>query len=293
MNAQTLHEALIAAGFEHGPDVIEPGRMYRFPGIGKRRGNKAGWCKLFDDGRGAVFGDWASGFTATWQAERQDSMTPAERARFKREIAKARRERDQEDRQKWQQAAIEARRQWAAAIPETGAHRYLIAKQVQAHGIRSNGFQLLIPVHSIDGDLQSLQIINPAGSKCFLPGGRITGGMFTIGEIDPAGTILICEGYATGATLHEDSGHPVVVAFNAGNLKPVSIAMRRKYPQADLVICGDNDRQTPGNPGETKAREAAIATGARLAIPQFDDDEPGTDWNDWHLNRQGKQEVTA
>jgi len=38
-------EAIRAAGLEP-PDVIEPGKLHRFPGVGKRNGNTAGWCKL-------------------------------------------------------------------------------------------------------------------------------------------------------------------------------------------------------------------------------------------------------
>ena len=51
-----FRDAIRAAGLEP-PDVIEPGMMYRFPGVGKRNGNTAGWCKLFEDGLGGCFGD--------------------------------------------------------------------------------------------------------------------------------------------------------------------------------------------------------------------------------------------
>jgi putative DNA primase/helicase len=81
--------------------------------------------------------------------------------------------------------------------------------------------------------------------------------------------LLICEGWATGATLHEESGHPVLCAMNAGNLLPVAKAARAAWPGADLLICADNDRKTEGNPGLTAATAAAKATGARLAVPEF------------------------
>ena len=31
------------------PEHIEPNKWYRFPGIIKQRGNKAGWCRLFPE----------------------------------------------------------------------------------------------------------------------------------------------------------------------------------------------------------------------------------------------------
>ena len=74
--------------------------------------------------------------------------------------------------------------------------------------------------------------------------------------------------------------------MNAGNLLPVAKAARASWPAADLVICADNDRNTAGNPGLTKATDAAQATGAGLAVPPFADDEVGTDWNDWAVLRR-------
>ncbi|MFC7556311.1 hypothetical protein ACFQU7_34900 [Pseudoroseomonas wenyumeiae] len=37
-------------------------------------------------------------------------------------------------------------------------------------------------------------------------------------KLKPGTPLLVAEGYATGATLHEATRLPVVVAFNAGNL---------------------------------------------------------------------------
>ena len=64
-----FRNAILAVGLEL-PNFIEPGRMYRFPGIDKHTGNTAGWCKLFDDGLGGCFGDWSSGLSEYWQSER-------------------------------------------------------------------------------------------------------------------------------------------------------------------------------------------------------------------------------
>ena len=85
----------------------------------------------------------------------------------------------------------------------------------------------------------------------------------------PNGRILIAEGFATGATLHEITGHAVACAFSAGNLKPVAEALKRKYPDTVLVICADDDHATDGNPGISKATEAAQAVEGLLAVPGF------------------------
>lgn len=93
--------------------------------------------------------------------------------------------------------------------------------------------------------------------------------------------LFICEGYATGASIHEATGHAVAVAFDSGNLKPVAEALRRKYPETKLIICADNDQWTEGNPGTTKAKEAAEAVGAAIVCPSFTDvSTKPTDFND-------------
>ena len=144
------------------------------------------------------------------------------------------------------------------------------------------GNDLLIPMRDASGWLHSLQRIGPDGRKRFLPFGRKHGCYFAIGE--PDGLICIVEGYATGASVREAVGCAVVVAFDAGNLKPVAVALRKKYPHMVIVIAADDDYRTDGNPGLTKAREAAAAVGGVVATPDFGNNRPegATDFNDLH-----------
>ena len=70
--------------------------------------------------------------------------------------------------------------------------------------------------------------------------------------------------------------------MNAGNLEPVARALRAKLPDLRLILCADDDAATDGNPGLNRAREAAQAVGALLAIPDFGTDRPEgvSDFND-------------
>ena len=138
---------------------------------------------------------------------------------------------------------------------------------------------LLIPLR--DGaELHSLQTIAADGGKRFLPGGRVAGCYFSIGK--PGDTVCIAEGYATGATIHEATGYLVAVAFNAGNLEAVARKVRERLPEARIILCADDDAGTAGNPGVTKATQAARAVGGFVAVPDFGDDRPqeATDFND-------------
>lgn len=125
----------------------------------------------------------------------------------------------------------------------------------------------MIPLRDVDGVLHSLQFIGADGRKTFLTGGRKRGCYHAIGE--PKRAVCICEGYATGATIYQATGHATAIAFDAGNLEPVARAIRAKFPRLALCICADNDEATPGNPGLSAGRRAAVAVGAALAVPSF------------------------
>lgn len=281
MNAcSEFHDAIRATSLEP-PEVIEPGRMYRFPGVGKNNGNTAGWCRLFEDGQGGCFGDWSSGFSHNWQAKRNSPLTPSELSVFKHHIAETRALAEKQHQEKVAQAAEKAAAIWNAAEAAKHDHPYLVSKNIEACGVRQHQGALIIPVRS-DGKLCSLQFISPDGSKRFLSGGQVSGGYCSIGTAKGAHALCIAEGFATGATIHQATGYPVAVAFHAGNMKSVSQAMRQQFPDLQLIICADDDAATEGNPGITKASHAANATGAKLARPTFGDQcaKGTTDFND-------------
>ena len=117
-----------------------------------------------------------------------------------------------------------------------------------------------------------------------MPGGRVEGGHYVVGDLQRPGPVLIAEGYATAATLHEHSGMPAIVAFNAGNLIHVAETYRRLYPDRAIYIAGDNDhrREAQGKPnvGSEKAEQAAATIDGFVMLPNFTEDDFGSDWND-------------
>ncbi|MCB1975377.1 MAG: DUF927 domain-containing protein, partial [Burkholderiaceae bacterium] len=201
-------------------------------------------------------------------------------------------------------AAQQAAALWASASDE-GASPYLARKSVQGHGVRytPEGF-VLVPLRDGDGTLWNVQSIAPqrpaAGTdKLFLKGGRKSGLWHWCGVPAGAGVLLVAEGYATAASLHEATGHPVAVGFDAGNLAHVAKALRQLYPAALLVLCGDDDRATEGktgtNPGRVKATAAARAVQGLAVFPDgapADGEPVNFDFNDMH-QAQGLQAVGA
>ena len=146
------------------------------------------------------------------------------------------------------------------------------------HGLRiDTNSRLIVPV-MIDGVISSLQFIDANGGKQFLPGGKVKGGSFTLGAPIDVNTILLCEGYATAASLREATGFPVVMAFGKDNLLPIAKLLRERHPNAKLILCGDHDKD---GGGQRKAREAAEAVGGLVVIPE----QAGDDFNDVHTKR--------
>lgn len=264
------------------PEVIEPdGKLRRFASNGKL-GDDAGWYVLHDDGIPAgSFGDWRNGFSQTWRADIGRKLTHAEYAEHRARVEAIQREREAEDAKCKAEAAAKAAAIWKAAKPATADYPYLTRKGINAHGVRLHNDALVIPMRD-GGEIHSLQFIGPDGDKRFLTGGRVAGCYYSIGTTTGAVALCIAEGFATGATIHEATGYPVAVAFNAGNLEAAVRALRAKFPDLALIVCADDDANTAGNPGLTRAREAAQAVGGLVAIPDFGTDRPegATDFND-------------
>lgn len=272
---EAIHQRL---GFDPGPVVLD-GKVHRFSTKANGQ-DEAGWYIGFGDGVPAgTFGDWRSGIADNWCSKDTLTLTPAEREEHRRKMGDAARIREHERRAVQAAAAEKAERIWREAVaPDT--HPYLQKKSVGAYGIRQSRERLVIPVR-IGGVLASLQFIDADGSKKFLTGGAVAGGYHSIGK--PDRLVIVCEGYATGATLHAITGEAVAIAFNAGNLEAVALALREKLPDARLIIAADDDHETDGNPGVAKAKVAANAVSGVVAIPLFNraGGESGTDWNDF------------
>jgi putative DNA primase/helicase len=257
------------------------GQIHRFHVPGDRAGSRNGWYVLYLDGLAVgIFGSWKRGGSNTWNSRRP--ADPFEADQLAERIEQAKRQRQTEQRQRQQAAAIKAQRLWAEAVPADPCHPYLIRKGCQPHGLRQLGDVLLVPLY-LGRQLVNLQRIHPDGTKRFMPGGRVTGCYSPIGRLEPAKPLYICEGWATGATIHEAKGAAVACAMNAGNLFAVGDRLRRVYPDSPLIVAGDDDRMTEGNPGRTAANKAAADLGALgVVVPPWSGAEPLTlsDFND-------------
>ncbi len=195
-------------------------------------------------------------------------------------------------------AASRAQSIWDNSSLANDDHPYLLRKQVAAIGInKDSNDNLIIPMHYYNSEtkqttLVNIQTIAADSEKLFLKGGLVSGAYFTIGSdaMLQGGIVLVCEGYATGASVFDAMSYslPVIVAFNAHNLIPVAQSIRAQHPDHRILIIADDDRVTAAklrdrdiadgkepkalieyNAGIRDARTAAAAVQGEVVIPNF------------------------
>jgi putative DNA primase/helicase len=278
-DAQELFRAAMTdAGIECTGEIYADGRLHRFKAADDRERNSWYVLHLGPPTAGA-FGCWKRGLKQTW-CDRSNNLSQGEWIEVRRRWEQADREHERTKTERQRKARRTAAWILARAKPVI-THAYLNAKQVQSHGeLREYRGALVLPLRDLDGELHSLQFTGADGLKNFLTGGRVTGCFFTLAD-KAEGPVVICEGYCTGASIYEATGHSVICCMNCGNLLDVAKAVRELWSQREIIVAADNDQFTDGNPGLTKASAAAKAIHAKLAVPQFKDiaNKP-TDFND-------------
>ena len=294
--------AAVLAALGHAPALIDAGRLHRFATT-DRPGDSAGWCKLFADRRGGVYGCHRAAVSETWIADGRTSLSSAQRADLAREIATATAERQAEQRQQWARNAERIRAMWSQCLPlspSDPAALYLLRRGFGGdwpmpttlrlhpalpywHGTAKLGLfpALVAPMVAADGRMLALHrtYLTPDGCKAAVPcpkkltgaGGPLSGACIPLHR--PArGTIGIAEGIETALAACCASGVPTVASYCAGNLAawqwPLSV--RR------LVVFADADKA--GREAADTLRTRAQLAGLRVEV--LAPTEPDTVWCD-------------
>lgn len=253
--------------------------------------------------------------------EQRNRLSDDQRKAIAAQQIDARKKAEAERHRQHNRAAERAKNEWDK-LTLTGSSSYLTDKQVEALGVRfGKQGEVVIPMRDAADAIRGLQIILPQGheriakigrNKEFFPAGLgMSGTWHLIGE-HPRELLLVTEGYATGASLHQATGHPVAVVWSANNLLAGCKALRKKYPSCRLLICADDDAvqkcadcgsytsvateicrhcgqpHRKQNAGISAAESAALAVGGAWIAPQFHTERPldrkgDTDFNDLHV----------
>jgi putative DNA primase/helicase len=281
--------ALIAREIVPPDTIFADGRLHRCNAAGVRGRGDAAYLLHLDGVPAGGMENWRDGRGwQTWRVNLGRPLSAAEREAMHARSQAADVRRREEAARRHASARERAARIWSRAFPAHPDHSYLARKGIAAHGLQVYRGALVVPIRDTSGELHGLQFIGAGGTKRFLKDTAVQGHYFQIGGTgrpsEGLDTVCVAEGFATGASIHEATGHRVAVAFHAGNLAAVAQAIRDRHPQAGIVVCADDDRDTTGNPGVKLARQAALAVGGRLAIPDFGPDRPAgaSDFNDLH-----------
>lgn len=293
---------------DHGLEPAQPltfGKLTRCKTTQDKGKEKNGWYVIHEHRTEkneilifGSFGDWRTGDS------NKIKVKPGRMSQEERDVMRAR----QEDakRRAAEVAANAARRAANRAaglfkrMPEKGRCAYLERKQIIGMRVRyaPRTGALLIPMTTARDQIVGLQVIYPekqadtGRDKSYWPHGMSKEGAYhLIGpHPEPGEPVLVCEGYATGASLHMATSFAVAIAFDAGNLSAVAKAMRERFPGRALIVCRDDDWKTkrpngePWNPGEEKGSNAALIVGGQVVGPIFSGEREikWTDFNDLH-----------
>ena len=304
-NEQEIIESIRAALGDAPKEIRFDGKFHAFDIEGKKGkgsyiAHPEGIC---------TFWDWRNAEEKqTWFAKAEHApvaLPDAERIALEQRRATERAAAELETARRAAEAAKTAAAIWNAAPAAPADHPYLERKRIAPHLARvltpeatkaappwvqsfltGKGLvgALIIPAGCL-GEIASLQFIRADGEKFLLAGGTLRGNRCILGRTAEAETIVVAEGFATAATLHEVTGYPVVVAFDAGNLANVAAGIRREYPSAKIILGADNDVRRPGetcqiNTGWVAAQQAALRVGGTVALAVLDSGQTKADWND-------------
>ena len=265
-----LIDAMRAAGLEPPEEILMDGKIHRFKSGTKGspgHGDKPGWYLVFGDGIPAGrFGCWRAGMEVTWRADIGRKLTQIEEMTHLKRLTEAKALRDAALERQHQVASDTVEKIWTTANPASSEHPYLAKKGIDVHGARITGDgRLVLPLYDQDGTLATLQYIDHEGGKLYHPGGQTGGKFWMVGSLDEPGTLFVAEGFATAVTIHETTNRPVVVAYSASNLVPVTGTLREMYGIAqDIVIVADHDQS---GVGQRYAEQASAKYGARMVMP--------------------------
>jgi putative DNA primase/helicase len=264
--------------------IIMDNKHHHFHTGSSDKKNKSGWYIFAFDSDYAygAFGDFRTGETHGFCSKNTRDMTNDERIKFKEKQKKQEAHRKRELEKIKKETAVKAAKLCDKAVINNN-HSYLIKKKIKNYSNVGVAYGCLIIPAYRDGEIASAQMIS-LDSKKFLTGAGASKDTYhVIGNPNNADKIAIVEGYATGASIHEATGLPVVVAFGTSGLPAVTKYVRKKNSNALLIICADNDESEAGINAAQNAIKGVSNAIIRLC-------PINTDFNDLHCE-QGLQAV--
>lgn len=273
------------------------GRVHRVRHQDDKGKTKSGWYIAHEfrtlEGKVLVFGTYGR-FVGAENYKRKFAQDPSahaltaeDRRAWAQQQAKAQADHEKALFAGYEEMATKAQKT-LSGLPSEGKSKYLDTKKVRAFGLRFAKGGAVMPLADHAGKVWSLQWLYDNGDKILSTGGMVSGCGHWLRKPDPEhGVIVIGEGYATVAAVVQSVAVAGICTLNCHNLEAVARWVRQQYPQNQIVILADDDRETATrpqmhgkNPGMVAATNVARAVRAHLAVPHGGDPLKNFDWND-------------
>lgn len=229
-------------------EIVADDKRHRYQVEGDRNRTLNGeYCLRVDDDGFAV--GWFKSYktmpdAVSWHSRSHKKRSSAEeKAEWAARVAADKARREAEDAAMRERARAECARLWAEGELRSGVP-YLEKRglgdwqAMQWMDFDRMDEALLVPAYK-GGGIVGLQKVYSDGGKYFVPGSDLDGSWCWIGN-EGASQVAVCEGYATGVSVHMATGWRVAIAFNAGNLVKVAKAIG-----SGVIVCSDEDLFTP------------------------------------------------
>ena len=257
-----MKEAMKQNNIPEPPIISKDGHIHRF---GK---DNVCWYILFPDTDCGCFGNWKDGTKFSFHPSYSRPLSESEKAQLEINIKEAEKKYQEELILRQKEAAEECQKLWNTLPEAVLSHPYLVRKGIKStYGVKQSDTDLVLPVMGKEGELQSLQFISPEGKKKFYPGAKMKAGYWVLGSGYPA---YLVEGFATAASVYQETGKTCLISYNAGNLLEIA----KLFPY--VTVIADND---VSGTGEAKAKETGLNY---ILCPKLE--ETDSDANDFVLH---------
>lgn len=292
----TLIDKMADYGIEPPANIIADSEIHYFKSGDDDKNKTNGWYILSDnsdffdnsDFQVGAFGCLKRGIKEGFCSVDESTFTPEQKQQYDKQMNEVREKYKQERTAKEAKAKEAKAKELAqkrfneANADNVDENAYLVEKRVNGYNLRQEGYALLVPMF-YNKEIVNIQTINNNGKINFSDDGRVNGSYHLIGE--PKNKIIVCEGYSTGASIHQAVNECVAVCFNAANLERAAKHLKDLYPSCNFLIAGDDDRHNPKNTGKDNAIKTACALNCDYILPKFKYDDLAnnpTDFNDIH-----------
>ena len=227
---------------------------------------KSGWYCFFETGnyQACTYGNWRSQETYKWTNTNVNKLSPIDQKKLKAEINEAKQRANEYKTERQNQVAEDCANRLKNSSKCVN-HAYLSKKGVKNYGLRIIKDSLVIPIYNFNRrvndasqELRSLQYItakskknNDEFIKRFVSASEVNGSIYNLNfewsDFSELDTLIICEGYATGASIAESLNDEVAVAVCFSSYFGMKAVQNiRKYFLGKIILAFDHDASGVG-----------------------------------------------